>query len=295
MNCLNCEEYVREAIDSVYAQTYQNWEIIFWDNASTDKSSAIAELYDSRLKYRRGKKTIPLGAARNLAIKEASGEFIAFLDCDDLWMPEKLEKQVPLFSDRDVVLVYSDTIFFDNAGMRRRIYATRPYYTGHCFASLLSDYCLSMETVIIRRKALDGLGTWFDERFNMIEEADLFRRLAYNGKLEMINEALAMWRVHSNSWTSRQPMAFGEETEIMLESYVVLYPDFEKQYANEISALRRGITFSQAKLLWQKGEGRKARRALRGHVLSPRCAALYVLTLLPRVLGQKLLAVANRG
>ncbi len=294
MNCLNCEKYLREAIDSVYAQTYPHWEIILWDNASTDDSAAIARNYDAHVKYRRGDKTIPRGAARNLAICEAGGEFIAFLDCDDIWMPTKLEKQVPLFADPEVALVYSDTIFFNNTGMRKQIYKHRPYYTGYCFEKLLTDYFLSMETVVIRRQALNALGHWFDERFNMIEEADLFRRLAYDHKLAMVNEALAMWRVHENSWTSKQPTAFGNETEMMLESYRTLYSDFEIRYAAEIMVLRRGIAFTQAKLLWQKGEGQKARHLLHGHLLSPKCAALYLLTMLPQKLAERLVSAVGR-
>ena len=70
MNCLNGEKYLRESIDSVYGQTYKNWEIIFWDNNSTDKSAEIANSYDSRLRYFKGELTISLGAARNKALEK---------------------------------------------------------------------------------------------------------------------------------------------------------------------------------------------------------------------------------
>ena len=78
MNCLNGEEYLRQALDSVFGQTYDDWEIIFWDNASTDKSAAIASSYGERVRYFKSSVTHPLGKARNLAIKEAMGDFIAF-------------------------------------------------------------------------------------------------------------------------------------------------------------------------------------------------------------------------
>src|SRR5437868_4501867 len=95
MNCLNGEQFLRDAIDSVIAQTYANWEIVFWDNASTDASASIAQSYhDDRIRYFRGDSTVPLGHARNLAIQKSRGTFIAFLDCDDLWLPTKLEKQL---------------------------------------------------------------------------------------------------------------------------------------------------------------------------------------------------------
>ena len=94
MNCYNGEKFLREAINSIYDQTYQNWEIIFWDNASTDSSAEIALTYNDKLKYNISKSNTSLGRARALAVGEASGEYLAFLDCDDLWHGKKLERQI---------------------------------------------------------------------------------------------------------------------------------------------------------------------------------------------------------
>src|ERR1035441_6876343 len=86
MNGFNGERYLRAAIDSVVAQTFQDWELIFWDNASTDGSAEIVRSYgDARLRYFRGERTVPLGAARKLALEKVRGEWIGFLDTDDLW------------------------------------------------------------------------------------------------------------------------------------------------------------------------------------------------------------------
>ena len=79
MNCYNGSSYLGKAIDSVYAQTFSNWEIIFWDNASTDESGTIARSYDERLKYFRTEKNSPLGEARNSALSKVSGKYIGFL------------------------------------------------------------------------------------------------------------------------------------------------------------------------------------------------------------------------
>src|SRR4030067_1382955 len=111
MNCLNSAQYLREAIDSIYAQTFHDWEIIFWDNASSDDRPAIAKSYNTRLRYFRNPTTVPLGQARNMALREARGEYIAFLDCDDRWLPTKLGKQIPLFAANPRAgLVFSDAI-----------------------------------------------------------------------------------------------------------------------------------------------------------------------------------------
>ena len=93
MNCYNGEKYLREAIDSIYAQIYENWEIIFWDNNSIDNSAEIAKTHDNKLKYFKGNHTVPLGAARKKAFEKASGEWIGFLDTDDYWYFQKLRSR----------------------------------------------------------------------------------------------------------------------------------------------------------------------------------------------------------
>ncbi|MCD7983653.1 MAG: glycosyltransferase, partial [Desulfovibrio sp.] len=103
MNCLNSARDLRAALDSLMAQSFEDFEVIFWDNGSTDDSPAIARSYGPRLRYFRGEKTVPLGAARNLALAQARGRYLAFLDCDDLWRPQKLEKQVALFEANERV------------------------------------------------------------------------------------------------------------------------------------------------------------------------------------------------
>ena len=78
MNCYNSARYLREALDSIFQQTFKDYEIIFWDNQSTDDSSKIARSYGAPLKYFRGEEFLPLGAARNSAIEKATGKYIAF-------------------------------------------------------------------------------------------------------------------------------------------------------------------------------------------------------------------------
>ena len=116
MNCFNGEKYLKNAIDSVILQTYKSWELIFWDNQSKDQSARIFKNYkDKRLKYYSSESHVEiLNKARNSALKKANGDFIAFLDTDDWWVKEKLEKLIPLFNDSEVGLVYGNVwIFFE--------------------------------------------------------------------------------------------------------------------------------------------------------------------------------------
>ena len=217
MNCLNCAKYLREAIDSVYAQTYTNWEIIFWDNASTDDSAEIAKSYDSKLRYFCGETTVPLGHARNLAIENARGKCIAFLDCDDMWLPEKLEKQMELLEKNpDVMLVYSNSCTVDYMGNVLKIsFDSGKPERGEIFNELLSRYnFIPLLTVVIRKDVLDEVGL-FDNRYNVAEEYDLFLRIAYKHPVDYVEEPLARYRVHESNVSHNRDAGIREELEIL--------------------------------------------------------------------------------
>ena len=110
MNAYNGARFLKQALDSLLAQTCADWELIFWDDRSEDQSAAIFERYrDPRFRYFRAAERTGLGEARNQAVRHATGEWLAFLDQDDLWLPEKLAKQVLIMSRQpEVALVYTN-------------------------------------------------------------------------------------------------------------------------------------------------------------------------------------------
>ena len=114
VNCFNGEKYLRDALQSVLKQTYTNWELIFWDNQSSDNSKKVfSEFLDDRSKYFISEKHTTLYEARNNAIKQSKGEIIAFLDVDDWWIESKrLEKQIDFFKDETVGLIHSNFYLF---------------------------------------------------------------------------------------------------------------------------------------------------------------------------------------
>lgn len=211
MNCYNGERYLRQAIDSVYAQTYNNWEIIFWDNYSIDRSAQIAKSYNSKLKYFKGDNKICLGEARNKAIDKCSGEYIAFLDCDDLWLPKKLEMQIPLFKDIKVGIAISNVVYFSSNNDEKKLYRFSSPPTGNVFANLLENYFVAMPTVMIRRESLLSLDSWFDPEFNLVEDFDLITRISYKWELGYVNCVLAKYRIHGESYTSKKRENFPVE------------------------------------------------------------------------------------
>ena len=283
MNCYNGEKYLREAIGSVLAQTKKNWEIVFWDNQSTDDSAQIAQSYeDPRIKYYLSESFTPLGEARNQAIKQSQGELIAFLDCDDLWLPEKLSKQVPLFSDLEVGLVISDSYFFNDKGIQKQLYKKKKPPVGNVFKELLGEYFISLETAIIRRQALDSLSHWFDPRFNMIEEYDLFVRLGHQWHLAYVDQVLAKWRVHNESLTWTHSSEFPLERKLMLQKLKESIPEFERHYAKEINLINRTCIFEFALEAWKAQKNKDARLILQPYATtSIKWFLTYCMTWLP--------------
>lgn len=267
MNCLNSAKDLPEALASVRAQTWHDYEIIFFDNASTDGSGDIAKAFGPELRYFRGAETVPLGAARNLAISHARGEFVAFLDCDDLWRPAKLQKQMELFLHNPRLgLVCTDTEIFDGKRVLSRVFAQAEPARGRVFRELLTRQWISMSSAVIRRAALAGLAggtcSWFDEKLNVCEEADVFYRVAHDWELDYIDEPLTIWRVHGANTTFRKFGQFADETLYILDKHRALYPDYDKEHADIVKLLRERAAFQKAVSLWRDGKGREARAAL---------------------------------
>ena len=171
INCFNGEKFLKEAIQSVIDQTYKNWELIFWDNQSTDNSAEIFKSYkDDRFKYFFASKHTLLYEARNYAVSQSRGEFIAFLDVDDYWNHSKLEKQIPLFEDKKVGLVYGNfwQIKLINNKYKSRLPFPNYLPRGKITNDLLKEYVIGILTVVIRRKVIDNIKGPFNPRYHVI-------------------------------------------------------------------------------------------------------------------------------
>lgn len=127
----NSEQYLRESIESVLAQTYPHWELLIIDDASTDSSTDIVKEYaakEQRISLLHNEQNIKMPSApRNVGIMAAKGRYIAFLDSDDVWFPQKLEQQLPMFSDNRVAIVYSNYEKMDEQGRRNDRFIFAPH------------------------------------------------------------------------------------------------------------------------------------------------------------------------
>lgn len=284
MNCYNSSKYLREAIESVYAQTCKGWEIIFWDNASTDNSADIAKSYGEGLRYFRGEETVPLYAARNLALKEARGRYIAFLDCDDMWLPEKLEEQLSLFeNDKEVGLVYSDCILFNEKGREKRLFDVVTPVRGKIFDKLLFSNFINTQTVMIKRDAIEDPEIFFDSRLTLSGDYDAYLRISYKWKVDYIDKPLAKYRVHSGSVTSRKGRRLAaDEIGLNIESLKKSIPDFEKQYPEALKFMERRRHIQASLLDWEDGDNKNARKRISHFIFdSIYCFVLYFLMFFP--------------
>ena len=239
VNCRNGEKYLREALDGVFAQTFTDWELIFWDNASTDASAAIAQSYGEKLRYFRAAVATPLGEARNRALAQARGEFIAILDADDIWLPEKLARQLPLFDDPEVGVGYCDAVYFNPQGVSWRLYRDGLPPQGRVLGPLLRSDFICLSTAVLRRAALDSVDYWFDGQLQYVEEYDLFLRLALTWKFAGVWAPLARYRIHAQNWTALNPDAAADETPRVFEGLRRLVPNLDRDYGVELGIHQR--------------------------------------------------------
>ena len=211
MNCLNCEQYLRDAIDSVYAQTYDNWEIVFWDNGSCDKSSEIAKSYDSKLKYFRSEETSILGAARVSAVGRAKGEYFAFLDCDDIWFKDKLNKQMKIFFEdgEDLGLVYGRCeVLYQNKN--EKIISKGPLVEGLIFENLAKENFIPFVSVIVKSNVFHASGG-FPMSIKHSTDYWLFLKIAKNYRVRALQEVCCTYRYHSNNLSSKNRVLAAKE------------------------------------------------------------------------------------
>ena len=205
MPAYNRERYLADAIDSVLAQTYTQWELIVVDDGSTDSTAAIGQSYANRFPGRVifvSQKNGGPTAARNNAIRRSSGKLIAFLDSDDLWVPTKLERQVRAWdSGGDIAFVYTGYEMVDGAGASLRVVRPDPRFQGDIRELLwTTENEILGPTMMIEREKMFRVGL-FDQRLKGPENLDLRLKLANLGRVAFVDETLYRYRKHGASLT----------------------------------------------------------------------------------------------
>ena len=278
MNAYNAQKYLKEAIDSIYAQSYKDWEIIFIDNCSTDATKEIVKSYDHRVKYYKTKENVSLGEARNFGLEKCKAEYIAFLDTDDVWLEDKLEKQIAMLdSEAELQMCYGGVIYIDKNS--KKIGEDVPKASsGYIFPQLLRRYEINMQTVLIR----NSIEIKFNDKMKFSPDFDLFMKISTKYEVGVIHDILVKYRKLSNSLTSKTIHLWGIETEKTLNDIFEMRPILKDKYPNEYDLAYAKVGYYYAQYYKSIGKHKEAKLSLSKYSsLSYQYQILYILSYFP--------------
>jgi glycosyltransferase involved in cell wall biosynthesis len=280
MPVYNGEKYLRDAVESVFAQTYSPIELVAVDDGSSDNSAALLASYGERIVVVRQTNS-GVAAARNAGIQAAHGEFIAFLDQDDWWHPEKVRRQVECFlTDPRLGLVHTVTIHFDDT-QGAILGGSSPgtaALVGDCLEQLLLGNGIYNSSVMVRRHVFTVVGL-LDTTMagNTVQDYELWLRIAQRFPFGYVSEPMTVWRLHPGQGYWRRQRMLRDELHL-LERYThdAVVDPLRSRLAQLLEDL--GQAHLEAR---ESGPARRYfARALRLRP-SRRRAAFYALSLLP--------------
>lgn len=190
MPSYNTSQYIAETIQSVIDQSYQNWELIIVDDCSTDNTDyVVSKINDQRITFLKNKKNSGAAVSRNRALREAKGKWIAFLDSDDLWKPDKLEKQIQFMKKNNYQFSYTNYEEIDSNGMKKNVVVSGPKIVTK---KGMFNYCwLGCLTVMYNREAI-GLIQIEDIKKN--NDYAMWLQVCKKANCYLLDEVLAEYR-----------------------------------------------------------------------------------------------------
>ena len=226
----NAERYIVAAVDSALAQTYANIEIIIIDDASTDKTRDLLEKYhDPRIRYLVHEKNRGITGTRNHLFQEAKGAFFAYLDCDDLYLPDHVAVEVAyLEAHPRCALVYSRLLYFFDGNQDKHYRHRNTLYSGDdVFPALLEKMFITNTSIMFRREIYDQLGGYRTET-GIVEDWEYFLRMTHAGfRIEYLDEDLSLFRLRWDSNTN-----FSRQVEIK-DSQVKIFEDLKTRLTEQ--------------------------------------------------------------
>ncbi len=261
----NRADLLRSAIASVMEQSYKDWELIVIDDNSTDHTYKIVNcVNDRRVRYFRNTGKSGPSVARNIGMSKATGEYIAFLDDDDIWLPKKLEKQVAVLekSTKKVCGIYSNRSLIDkNTG---KIISKKPdveKFSGSLLKQLIIKNPIHTSTFVFRKECISKIG-YFDESMRYSEDRDFWIRLSMNWNIKYIDEPLIKAFYHGNSHLSTNLEGQIKGREKIIKKYDHLIRQNRKNWSKLY--ICQGAEYCQMKLM---KKGRK--NLLKGILIYP--------------------------
>lgn len=291
MNCFNGEEFLKEALNSVKDQTFTDYEIIFVDNCSTDNSAEIALSFGKKLKYFKTQANLCLGKARNFALERCTGEYIAFLDCDDMWKSEKLEKQVAILDLKNniaMTMTNYDIINMQNNSTKLALSLKKSLLLS--IQELAVDYAYEFSSYLIRASVLRRNCLIFDSSLSYATDYDLFLRMSLFGKAYYLNESLAYYRIHGSMNSKKLKYVFSAEYLRIRDNLKILSNEIKYDCKLTLEYLTFLSALSDTKVYLEVRNNSAARKCIKNYVFkSKKGMAFYLLTLLPPFISFKLI------
>jgi len=222
MNVRNGASTLREALESVLRQSFHDWELIVWDDRSTDESAQIvAEYKDRRIRYFLSPEDTSLGKARGDAIRQASGAWLAFLDQDDIWLPRKLERQMAL-ADDTTGLIYGRTVRFYPSGLERDYDQTHEFTLlpeGDIFNQLFTDSCfIAMSSAVFRRAAVEAIGG-IPDAIQIVPDYWLYVAVARRYRVRAVQGVVCRYRMHSANMSQLIALQMNQEVLWLIDQW----------------------------------------------------------------------------
>lgn len=291
ITCYNEADYVGRAIESVLCQHYHDLELIVVNDGSFDNSRAVIERYtdDQRLEIvNQDNKGLP--AARNVGVKRCSGEYVAFLDADDRWLSDKLERQLGYFETHPSVgMVYTNYWCVTPAGQKLEL--ANPVQYNSCSSAYKRIFVnggrILPSTVTVRRDCFDRVGL-FDERLRMAQEREIWVRIAAEYPIALVDAPLVLRTKRDDSLASDKEAKFAYQN-LVTEKLVAMYPSLASLKLKRQARLYHGLGTTRLR----KGNRVAAREALLAALQrNPLLMEAYVtlgLALLPSAAGAPLI------
>lgn len=219
ISAFNQPAYLCLAIDSILAQTYQDFEIVVVDDGSSPAMGSAIEHYGDRVRYFYQENQGPT-RAENFAISQARGEYIASIDQDDIWLPEMLARQVEILDkDPDLAFVCCAAYVIDSDGKTIKTFESGKYYTN-TFADLFDENFVIHSTVVLRKSCCDDVGV-FDVDFYTNHDHELWLRLAKKYSFYYHPSLLAKYRIHDNNITKKLDLWLNDSLRLYKKSKII--------------------------------------------------------------------------
>lgn len=293
INCYNGEKYLLDALNSIFSQDYENFEVIFWDNRSSDISGQIAMSFDARLKYFLAPSFTSLGEARASALDMAKGEYICFLDVDDLFCPNRILDQVSFMEANSLYFSFGSYEIIDASGKKIKLILEKEY-VGCRLAEQIKRYSICMQTVMIKKEVFENDWCKFNIELIHSPDANLFLKVLAKYPAGSMRKILSRYRKHDLQLSKKTLSAVGAEHKTNIDELVLCFPETMLKFSEEIEFAYAKVNYLNAISFIAANDYELAKQELKPIVNKSLYFRILLILLLIRLPSKLVLRLLNR-